>query len=495
MSTFAKANDDLLSSNFLAKGQPRNEGSIMFAEVVVDSYQDPTKRLFTYQVPENLVNSVKEGKKVVAPFGKRVIEGYIWSITSKRPPFPTKPIQAIKGPGFSQTQLKLAKWMSERYLASPLDCLKCQIGGKGEKFSSGPSERITTLILVPYASQVRLRAATNNQKNTLIGSRSAVFAPLPNLQKIVVEEPENWNYKDERTPYYHAAEVAEKRAEIENLQVELRPQNPKIKPCRVIDLGREKLAGNFTLVSQPLEDTLLRSKITTEEAKLIGSTKLSRPTERNKGSTIVYVNSRELREKIEEELQKIGADKNSYEIAGPELFSALGKEAHYTVWADVDTLLNLPDFRAHEKIVWTVKKLSQITLEQVLLQTSFPQNPLFADLAAGNLEEFHRREQENRQELGYPPFTTLVKLTFSAKNSAKANLEAEKLSENLENLDSQLIISPPYESYSKIPGKAQINIAIKLALQPKAGRPWVGAKLAKVVPPDWKVEVDPESLL
>src|SRR4030042_3422446 len=95
MSTFAKA-----------KVQPRNEDSIMFAEVVVDSYQDPTKRLFTYQVPENLANSVKEGIKVAAPFGKRVIEGYIWSITSKRPPFPTKSIQAIKGPGFSQTQLK-----------------------------------------------------------------------------------------------------------------------------------------------------------------------------------------------------------------------------------------------------------------------------------------------------------------------------------------------------------------------------------------------------
>jgi primosomal protein N' len=442
--------------------------SNVFAEVVVDSYQDPTKKLFTYQVPENLVNSVKEGIKVIVPFGKRVIEGYVWSITPKRPPFPTKPIQAIKGPGFGKTQLKLAKWMAERYLASPLDCLKCQLGGKGEKFSSGPSERVITLILVPYVSQVRLRAATNKEKNTLIGSRSAIFAPLPNLQKIVVDEPENWNYKDERAPYYHAVEVAQKRAELKNLQVELRPQNPKIKPCRVVDLGREKLAGNFTLVSQPLESAISSGR-----------------------HTIVYINSRELQEKIKEELQKVGADKNSYEIAGPELFSALGKESHYTVWADVDTLLNLPDFRAHEKIVWTIQKLWQITLGQVLLQTSFPQDQLFAGLAAGNLEEFHRRERENRQELGYPPFTTLVKLTFSAKTSAKVNLEAEKLSEKLENLDSGLIISPPYESYSKTPGKVQINIAVRTKPEDLESL----AKLSKVVPPDWKVEVDPESLL
>jgi len=291
---------------------------------------------------------------------------------------------------------------------------------------------------------------------------------LPNLKKIIVEEPENWNYKDERAPYYHAAEVSQKRTEIENLQIELHPQNPKIKPCRIVDLGREKLAGNFTLVSQSLEDVLTSGKY-----------------------TIVYVNSKELKEKIKEEILKLGGDKNRYEIAGPELFSALGKEAHNTVWADVDTLLNLPDFRAHEKIVWTVQKLSQITKGQLILQTSSPQNPLFADLAAGNLEDFHRREQETRQELGYPPFTTLIKLTFSAKNSAKANLEVEKLSEKLENLDSRLIISPPYESYAKTPGKAQINVAVRT----KPGDLESLAKLTKVVPPEWKVEVDPESLL
>ena len=458
----------------------------IFAEVAVDSYQDPTKRLFTYQVPENLADSVKEGTKVITPFGKRVVEGYIWSITPKKPPFPTKPIQAIKGPGFSSSQIALAKWMAERYLASPLDCLKCQLGGKGEKFSSGPSEKATTLVLLPYASQVRIRASTEKQKGTMVGSRSAVFAPLPNLQKIIVEEPENWNYKDERAPYYHAAEVAQKRAEIENLQIELHPQNLKIKPCRIVDLAREKLSGNFTLVSQSLEDVLTSGKY-----------------------TIVYVNSGELKEKIKEEIIKLGGDKNRYEIAGPELFSALGKESHDTVWADVDTLLNLPDFRAHEKIVWTVQKLSRITEGQLILQTSSPQNPLFEDLAAGNLDNFNRREQQLRRELNYPPFSTLVKLSFTAKTSAKVNFESEKLYEKLlatfrgakiateRSEDSTLYslfstqTSPPYESYAKTPGKAQINIAVKT----KPENLDALAKLAKVVPPEWKVEVGPESLL
>ena len=440
---------------------------MLYAEVVIDSYQDPTKRLFTYRIPDNLIDSAREGVKVAAPFGKRVVEGYIWSITPTKPPFPTKPIQEIKESGFSKTQLELAKWMVRHYLASPLDCLRCQIGGKGEKSASAPVEAVTTLILVPSVSQVKLRAGTERKKNIMVGSRSAVFARLPNLKKIVVEEPDNWNYKDERTPYYHAAAVAQKRAEIEDLEIELRSQNTEIKPSRISNLGIEKLAGNFTLISQPLESALTSVKY-----------------------TIVYVNSRELQEKVREEIHRIGADKNLYEIAGPELFSALGKEAHYTVWADVDTLLNLPDFRAHEKIVWTVQKLSRITKGELILQTSSPENPLFADLAAGNLTDFYQRDQKARRDLGYPPFSTLVKLSFSAKSSAKANQEAEKLFSILYSLFSNQV-SPPYEPYGRTLGKVQLNLTVKIKPNDVAAL----AKLAKAIPSEWRVEVDPESLL
>src|SRR3972149_6431057 len=252
-----------------------------FAEIAVDTYQDPTKRLFTYRVPENLAKTVSEGTKVLIPFGKRVVEGFIWSISDRKPPFPTKEIQAVKGPVFSKNQVELAKWMVKRYLGAPLECLRCQIGEKGARSASAPPENIHTLLLVPTTAQVKIRALAEKQKDILVGSRSAVFASLPNLKKIIVEEPENWNYKDERAPYYHAAEVSQKRAEIENLQIELHPQNPKIKPCRIVDLGREKLAGNFTLVSQSLEDVLTSGKY-----------------------TIVYVNSGELKEKIKEEIIK-----------------------------------------------------------------------------------------------------------------------------------------------------------------------------------------------
>ncbi|MDP1710784.1 MAG: hypothetical protein Q8L46_02490 [candidate division WWE3 bacterium] len=535
---------------------------MLYAEVAVDTYQDPARKLFTYSIPEDLRGLTREGVKVSVPFGKRVVEGFVWSTSNRKPPFPTKDIQAVKGPvfskakarfdagrdlrsltkslrsfvkpSFSKTQIELAKWMAKRYLASPRDCLKCQIPGKGERVMIGNPKKVTTLLLLPYASQVSLSSLPTpgvDSYGTLVGSRSAVFAPLPNLKKIVIEEPENWNYKDERAPYYHAAEVAQKRAEIEKLSLELRYQTPRVEDYKeisersargaigerseitingkalisptslpsllsppspiIIDLNREKLAGNFTFVSQPMEAALSSRKY-----------------------SLVYVNSRELREGIKEELRKLGPDKNFYKVIGPELFALPGQEAFHTIWADVDTLLNLPDFRAHEKIVWTVQKLNQLTKGKLFLQTSSPENPLFKNLESGpldvaqgrpersrmggQLESFYRRELENRKKFSLPPFATLVKLSYSAKSSTQVHLEAEGLYESILNLKSQtsnLEISPPYEPYAKTPGKVQLNIAVKLKNKGAKQKEETLDKLSKTIPPDWKVEVDPESLL
>lgn len=449
-----------------------------FAEIAVDSYQDPTKKLFTYEVPENF--AAKVGQKVTVPFGKRTVEGYIWVLSSKKPAFPTKEIKEVKGQGFTEEQVKLARWMSEYYLASPLDCLKCQIQGKGERATFGSQKDINTLLLIPYAGQVWLRAHTLQDKSILVGSRSTVFAQLPNLKRIIIEEPENWNYKDERSPYYHVKDVAQKRAEIEGLELEPRYQiprvedlyvekleAPKLKPAKIIDLNSEKAAGNFTFISQNLEK-YVKSNL----------------------NTIVYVSSKELREKMKEELRKIGADENKIAVLGPELLAMAGKTAQAVFWTDVDTIFNLPDFRAHEKIVWTAQKLGNLASQALYLQTSSPDHPLFAELGTGDLGRFYQRELEARRELSFPPASQLIKFAYTSKSSAKTNFEAEKLYEKLQAISHlPLAVSPPYQPYAPTPGKFQLNISIKM----KKSTP--SAKLLALVSPDWKIEVDPESLL
>jgi primosomal protein N' (replication factor Y) (superfamily II helicase) len=48
----------------------------------------------------------------------------------------------------------------------------------------------------------------------VVGSRSALFAPQPDLGLIVIDEEYEWTYKQEQVPRYHAREAARKLAEL-----------------------------------------------------------------------------------------------------------------------------------------------------------------------------------------------------------------------------------------------------------------------------------------
>ncbi len=61
--------------------------------------------------------------------------------------------------------------------------------------------------------------------DVIIGPRSALFVPFPNLGLIVIDEEHEGSYKSEQTPKYHAREVAIKKAQMEGASVILRFSN------------------------------------------------------------------------------------------------------------------------------------------------------------------------------------------------------------------------------------------------------------------------------
>ena len=48
----------------------------------------------------------------------------------------------------------------------------------------------------------------------VVGTRSAIFAPVADLALIIVDEEQDSSYKQEETPRYHARDVAVVRAKM-----------------------------------------------------------------------------------------------------------------------------------------------------------------------------------------------------------------------------------------------------------------------------------------
>ncbi len=73
------------------------------------------------------------------------------------------------------------------------------------------------------------RQTIQGKPQVVIGTRSAIFAPLPNLGLIVLDEEHDSSFKQDRPiPTYHARKVAQWRAELENCPLVLGSATPSL---------------------------------------------------------------------------------------------------------------------------------------------------------------------------------------------------------------------------------------------------------------------------
>jgi primosomal protein N' (replication factor Y) len=68
----------------------------------------------------------------------------------------------------------------------------------------------------------------NSEARMVVGTRSAIFAPVADLALIIVDEEHDSSYKQEETPRYHARDVAVVRAKMANAVVVLGSATPSL---------------------------------------------------------------------------------------------------------------------------------------------------------------------------------------------------------------------------------------------------------------------------
>jgi primosomal protein N' (replication factor Y) len=75
----------------------------------------------------------------------------------------------------------------------------------------------------------------------VVGTRSAIFAPVHDLALIIVDEEHDHSYKQEETPRYHARDVAAVRAKMLNVSVVLGSATPSLESYNNTSKGKYQL--------------------------------------------------------------------------------------------------------------------------------------------------------------------------------------------------------------------------------------------------------------
>ena len=103
------------------------------------------------------------------------------------------------------------------------------------------------------------QAARTGQASVVLGTRSAVFTPMPKLQLIIVDEEHDASFKQQDGFRYHARDVAIKRARLEGLPIVLGSATPALESLHNALQGRYQLLNlpERAGVAQPPRVTLL----------------------------------------------------------------------------------------------------------------------------------------------------------------------------------------------------------------------------------------------
>ncbi len=142
------------------------------------------------------------------------------------------------------------------------------------------------------------RRADRGYAKIVIGTRSAVFAPLHNLGLIIIDEEQEHTYKSERTPKYDAREVARFRAKYNKALLLMTSATPSVETYSAAVNGRIK----YFELNERYGDSVLPEVITVDmktEMKLGNKTPISSKLKEliaenldNKKQTILLINRR-----------------------------------------------------------------------------------------------------------------------------------------------------------------------------------------------------------
>ena len=263
------------------------------AHVIVNHDVAHLDQTFTYGIPDEIASRVRVGSKLMVEFNKSQIEAVVLKI--ERVNTGTfKPISKVLNEyAYGDKAIELAQEIAERYGTSHIRMLQfvperldatsgipIEIERPVERprfiFETQTSRRAliahlagvngAILIILPSEREVnafvgrlgeelfdrvcRIEQKTNTKNRSaleekiahrvnpiIVGSRSAVFMQIANLQEMVIIDEQSEQYWEQRAPYWNVRDVALKRAPLEGLNLTFLGGLPSLELARLINIG------------------------------------------------------------------------------------------------------------------------------------------------------------------------------------------------------------------------------------------------------------------
>lgn len=444
-----------------------------------------------------------------------------------------------------------------------------------------------------YDAWQRLRT---QQAGIVIGARSAIFAPLPDLGIIIMDEEHEFTYKQEETPRYHTRQVALTRARLAGGIVVMGSATPAVETyyqtlhhqhtmitmtkriagaalpeVTIVDMREELRQKRRSVISLPLQELLTDTIASGEQAIILlnrrGYATFVMCREcghivrcKHCDISLVYhsvgnvlrchycqcieatpdicpeCSSRYIRffgtgtQKLEESLVKsfpgirivrMDQDTTGGQMAYDRILDAFARGEYDVLLGtqmvakghDVknvtavgiiaaDSILNLPDFRAAERVYALLTQAAGRAGRgdkpgKVVVQTYNPEHYAVQAGAQHHYHDFYQAEIGYRQALCYPPYGQIIKLTIQADQESKARNQAEAIIKELKSLSSNTnnteIIGPFPAPIAKIKDVFRMNIIIK-SIDLTHIKPRI-VDMGLTTRPDVIIDVDPVSIM
>ena len=290
----------------------RSEQSTFVAQIQVDTGVYHLDQPYDYSIPSQLIDQVSIGIRVQVPFGGREVEGLVLGIADGSAIGGLKPISKVISSisVASSDLLNLIEEVAQTWAANPYDLIRSaipprvasvekevwrapEIKGISTKerreFLQLPSHRNplealseligkqsgkgSLLVIVPDSRSItRLKSlnpdalvldssldrtdryrsflqAKYSTENLVIGTRSAVFADIPDLVQIIIFDEGSEHFFEQRTPGWNARDVALIRAKLQTVDFVAVGFAPSAEVARQIESGEVKFRATKSRIN------------------------------------------------------------------------------------------------------------------------------------------------------------------------------------------------------------------------------------------------------